>query len=168
MRINYILDAQDIPTGKLYKWCIWGLVFGSFIVHVLKAWGLLNGHSFQCLLTMPEVHERVMTADGQTLGAEILNWASQISRHLPGNQHEFPQYVARLEGTHGRGGVTMCANKKTKKTCIIKSQVNSVNSVHCTPVCLRVSCLFLLQEYAGKVRSLWRSNSNMIPSFAMR
>ena len=44
---------------------------------------------------MPEGHERVMTADGQTLGAEILNWASQISRHQPGNQHEFPQDVAR-------------------------------------------------------------------------
>ena len=44
---------------------------------------------------MPKGHERVMTADGQTLGAEILNWASQISRHQPGNQHEFPQDVAR-------------------------------------------------------------------------
>ena len=74
--------------------------------------------------------------------------------HDPG-KHVTCSTVPRLEGTHGRGGVTMCANKKIQKTCIIKSQVNSVNSVHCTLVCLRVSCLFLLQEYAGKVRSLW-------------
>ena len=90
MRINYILDPQHFPTGKLYKWCIWGLNLAVvwYIVHVLRAWGLLNGHSCQCRLTMPGGHERVM-------GAEILNWASQISRHLPGNQHDFPQDVAR-------------------------------------------------------------------------
>jgi hypothetical protein len=61
------------------------------------------------------------------------------------------QSLSFLRGGRRGGDVRLCKSKITRTYHEIKSQVNSVHSTLCP------SCLFLLQEYPGKVRRPWRS-----------